>query len=144
VTSALALHEALFHPDATVLLLSPGQPQSGELFRKVLSRYNTIGRSVKANYEAQLKIELENKSRIIYLPGKEETVRCSSPTLLVIDEASRVPDDVYRSVRPVLAVTQGLLLLSTRPVEDLKANGKRQCRRVARREGGAPKPHHPL
>lgn len=115
VISALALHEALFTPGATVLLLSPGQRQSGELFHKVVGNYNAIGRPLKAQYETQLKMELTNGSRIICLPGKEETIRCYSPTLLVIDEASRVPDDLYRSVRPMLAVTKGRLVALSTP-----------------------------
>jgi hypothetical protein len=38
----------------------------------------------------------------------------SKAAMLVIDEAARVPDDLYRAVRPMLAVSQGrLLALST-------------------------------
>ena len=48
VVSALALHTALFTPAALVLLLSPSQRQSGELFRKVLDSYNALGRPVPA------------------------------------------------------------------------------------------------
>jgi len=75
VTSALAIHQAIFNPGSLVLLLSPGQRQSGELFRKVLDCYNAIGRPIKATYETQLKIEFAHGSRILCLPGKEETVR---------------------------------------------------------------------
>src|SRR5262249_51820079 len=110
VTSAIALHTALFTPNSLVLLLSPGQRQSSEIFRKVMDGYNALHRPVKATYETQLKIEFQNGSRILCLPGKEETIRCYSPNLLVIDEASRVPDDLYRAVRPMLAVSKGRLI----------------------------------
>jgi Terminase large subunit, T4likevirus-type, N-terminal/Terminase RNaseH-like domain len=115
ITSALALHTALFTPNQLVLLLSPGQRQSGEIFRKMLDFYNAIERPVKATYETQLKIELANGSRILCLPGKEQTIRGYSPNLLVIDEASRVPDDLYRSVRPMLAVSKGRLIALSTP-----------------------------
>ena len=47
----------------------------------------------------------------VKMPGREETVRSfSGVDLLILDEASRVPDDLYRSVRPMLAVSQGRLL----------------------------------
>jgi hypothetical protein len=46
--SALALHTALFKPKALVLLLSPSQRQSGEIFRKVTEAYNAVGRPVRA------------------------------------------------------------------------------------------------
>src|SRR3990167_7852825 len=72
--SALALHTAFFNPHALVLLLSPSQRQSGEIFRKVLDAYNALNRPIKATYETQLKLELANGSRIICLPGREETI----------------------------------------------------------------------
>jgi hypothetical protein len=78
----------------TVLLLSPGQRQSQEIFRKVFDAYNAIGRSVRCSYETQLRMELANGSHILCLPGKEATIRGCTP--IIIDEASRVPDDLYR------------------------------------------------
>src|ERR1019366_5361804 len=35
--------------------------------------------------------------------------------LLIIDEASRVPDELYRAVRPMLAVSKGRLLCLSTP-----------------------------
>jgi hypothetical protein len=48
-------------------------------------------------------------------PGKEATLRgFSAVSLLIIDEASRVEDAVYKALRPMLAVGNGdLWLLST-------------------------------
>jgi hypothetical protein len=115
VTAVLALHEALFVPNSLIVILSPGQRQSAELFRKILDNYNAVGRPVKARVQTQLKLELDNNNRILCLPGKEETVRCFSPSLLIIDEASRVPDDLYRSVRPMLAVSQGRMIALSTP-----------------------------
>ncbi len=115
VASALALHTLLFEPGQLVLLLSPGQRQSSEIFRKVLDAYNAVDRPVRAVYETQLQMELANGSRIICLPGQDSTIRGYSPNLLVIDEASRVPDDLYRGVRPMLAVSQGRLIALSTP-----------------------------
>src|SRR5262249_31837391 len=54
--------------------------------------------------------------RIVALPGKEETVRSfSGVRLLVIDEAARVPDALYLSVRPMLAVSAGRLVALSTP-----------------------------
>jgi hypothetical protein len=113
--SALALHTALFTPGGLVLLLSPSQRQSGEIFRKVLFAYRALGRPLRAVQETQTVLELENGSRIVCLPGREETIRSfSGVNLLVLDEAARIPDDLYRSVRPMLAVSGGRLVgLST-------------------------------
>jgi len=115
VISVLALHKALFHEHATILLLSPSQRQSAELFHKVLTSYKPIGRPVKATSETQLKLELVNGARIICLPGSEETIRGFAPDLLVLDEAARVPDNLYKSVRPMLAVSGGRLIALSTP-----------------------------
>lgn len=115
VIAALSLHEAIFKSGVTVLLMSPGQRQSAELFHKIIDGYNAIGRPIKTTYETQTKTEFENGSRIMCLPSKEETVRCYSPSLLIIDEASRVPDDLYKSVRPMLAATNGRLVALSTP-----------------------------
>ena len=41
---------------------------------------------------------LPNGSRIVGLPGKEANIRGYSANLLIIDEASRVPDDLYKAL----------------------------------------------
>jgi hypothetical protein len=119
VAAALALREALLRPGALVLLLSPTLRQSAELFRdKVLPLYAATGRPVPTvrPHDPALRLELANGSRIISLPGTEETVRgYSGVALLVIDEAARVPDDLYRAVRPMLAVSRGRLVCLSTP-----------------------------
>jgi hypothetical protein len=114
-TAVLALHEALYTPRALVLLLSPSLRQSQELFRKVLATYKSI-KTIPSTMESALRLELENGSRIVSLPGKEETVRgFSGVTLLIVDEASRVSDDLYYSIRPMLAVSGGRLVCLSTP-----------------------------
>jgi hypothetical protein len=115
--AALALRAALLEPPALVLLLSPTQRQSGELFRdKVKRLYFALGRPVATVQESALTMELANGSRIVSLPGDEETVRCySGVALLVVDEAARVSDSLYRSVRPMLAVSGGRLVCLSTP-----------------------------
>ena len=50
-------------------------------------------------------LRLTNGSRIVGLPGVEATSRgFSGVRMLLVDEASRVPDDLYFSMRPVTAV----------------------------------------
>src|SRR5713101_3096257 len=114
--AALALHTALCRPGRLVLLLSPSLRQSQELFRKVIQCFAAIDRPVGTRAFNQTRLELETDSRIICLPGKEETIRSfSGVNLLVIDEAARVPDDLYRSVRPMLAVSSGRLICLSTP-----------------------------
>jgi hypothetical protein len=115
-SGVLGVHTALYEPGALVLLLSPGLRQSQELFRKCVTVYRTLGRPVPADSETALSLTLENGSRIVSLPGTERTIRgYSGARLLLIDEAARVPTDLYRAVRPMLAVSGGRLGLMSTP-----------------------------
>lgn len=112
----LAAHTILYEPGSLVLVLSPSQRQSSELFRKVLAIYRALGRPVAADAENALSLELENGSRVVTVPGREGTVRgYSGVRLLVIDEAAKVADDLYRTVRPMLAVSGGRLAVLSTP-----------------------------
>ena len=116
ITAALAVHTAVYAPGAPVLLLSPSLRQSQELFRKCLYVYRALGRPVPAESETALTLTLENGSRIVALPGKEGTIRgYSGVRLLAIDEASRVPDELYMAARPMLAVSGGRLVALSTP-----------------------------
>jgi hypothetical protein len=60
---------------------------------------------------------LTNGSRIVSLPAGEETIRgFSAVSLLVIDEAARVSDDLYFAVRPMLATSGGSLVALSTPL----------------------------
>lgn len=114
--AVLAVHTALYEPESLVLLLSPSQRQSQELFRKCTMTYRTLGRPVASEAENQLSLALENGSRIVSLPGSQSTVRgYSGVRLLVVDEGAQVPDDLYYSVRPMLAVSGGRLVVMSTP-----------------------------
>ena len=115
VSAAAALHQALMQPSSLVLLLSPSLRQSQELFRKVLTFVSALG-DVPVGSESALRLELKNGSRVVSLPGTEETIRgYSGVALLIIDEAARVPDELYVAVRPMLAVSGGRLVALSTP-----------------------------
>jgi hypothetical protein len=112
----LALHTAAYTPDSLVLLLSPSLRQSSELFQVVHRFYGAIASDAPARRESALRLELRNGSRIISLPGQEGTVRgYSGVSLLIVDEASRVPDALYHAISPMLAVSNGKMALLSTP-----------------------------
>jgi hypothetical protein len=115
VSSIRALHRALYTPASLVLLLAPSYRQSKELFRKVKDALAALPFPAPLASESALELEFTNFSRIVALPGKEATIRgFSGVSLLIVDEASRVPDELYQAIRPMLAVSGGdILLLST-------------------------------
>ena len=116
IAAVLALHTALYQPGSLVLLLSPSLRQSQELFTKVRDAYRALDHPAPLQAESALRYELTTGSRLIALPGTEGTVRgYSGVRLLVIDEAARVHDDLYFSVRPMLAVSSGRLITLSTP-----------------------------
>jgi len=115
-TAGKAVHTALYAPGSLSLLLSPSLRQSGELFRKCLDLYRALGRPTPAESESKLSLELDNGSRIVSLPGTDGSIRgYSGVDLLAVDEASRVEDALYMAVRPMLAVSGGVLLALSTP-----------------------------
>jgi hypothetical protein len=66
--------------------------------------------------DTKLSKRFPNGSRVMALPGSEDTIRgISAVTLFIEDEASRVPDALYNSIRPMLAVSDGRLILMSTP-----------------------------
>jgi hypothetical protein len=118
ISAVLGLHTAIYQENALVLLLSPSLRQSSELFKKLRNLYNEIESpsSAQVMEESATRIEFNNGSRVVCLPGSEQTVRgFSAVSLLVIDEASRVEDALYQSVRPMLGVSDGRIVLLSTP-----------------------------
>jgi hypothetical protein len=116
MTGIVALHRALYHPGSLILCLAPALRQSQELFAKIAGFYRDLGRPVSPVAERKLSLELENRSRIITLPGSEKTIRgFSGAALLIVDETARVDDALYFAVRPMLAVSGGSLMMLSTP-----------------------------
>jgi hypothetical protein len=117
VTALTALTTAIYEVPALVLLVSPSQRQSAELFRTVMLFHSKLDGAPKLNTESVLRAEFANGSRILALPGTEKTIRgYAKADLVVIDEAARVEDELLAAVRPMLATSSGggrLIALST-------------------------------
>lgn len=116
ICAILGLHRAIYNPGSLVLILSPSLRQSAEFFRVLVGLYNATGATAPLKAESQLRLELENGSRVISLPATEATIRgFSAVDLLLIDEAARVPDELYSAVRPMLAISAGRLIALSTP-----------------------------
>ena len=116
ISALKALHRAIYYPGSLILLLSPSLRQSSELFRKVSECCTMVEGLPEKVEDSKLFLKFSNGSRIISLPGREGTVRgYSGASLIIVDEASRVLDDLYLTIRPMLAVSDGDLLLISTP-----------------------------
>jgi hypothetical protein len=114
--AVLGLHEALYRPGSLTILVSPSQRQSSELFRKVTELRELLPTQPELTEDNKLSMSVKGGGRVLSLPGSEATIRgFSGATLIVEDEASRVDDALYFSIRPMLAVKQGRLILMSTP-----------------------------
>lgn len=107
-TSILALYTAICVERATITVVAPVEEQANELIRKVTAAYGNAGQPIGPPIgDAVSKFLLPNGSRVVALPGKESRMRSYSATLLIMDEAARIPDPVFFAALPTLAASGG-------------------------------------
>jgi len=117
ICGIVAYHTAAYQPGSLILLVSPSLRQSQELYKKVSAVADALGPDAcPIREESALRVELRNRSRIICLPGQAATIRgYSGPRLIIVDEASRVPDELYEALRPMRATGGSRLILLSTP-----------------------------
>jgi phage FluMu gp28-like protein len=116
VTAAKAVHAAVTRGGSLTVVVSPSARQSGEFVRKAENFVRQLGMRIRGDGDNEISLAFDNGSRIVGLPGSEDTVRgFSAVSLLLVDEAARVSDELYVAVRPMLAVSGGTLWLMSTP-----------------------------
>jgi hypothetical protein len=138
LAAAKAVYEADRNPGSLTLVVSPTLRQSGELVRKAAGFLERLTKKKpRGDGDNEISLLLENGSRIVGVAVNEAHVRgFSAVSLLVVDEAARVSDDLYLAVRPMLAVRGGTLWLMGTPFgkrgffHDLWTNGGPEWMRV--------------
>ncbi len=111
-----ALHQALCHSGSLTLIASPGLRQSAETVRKSAMFARSLGMTTRGDGQNRVSLLFRNGSRIVGLPETEHTtVGFTEVSLLIFDEAARVPDPQYYALRPVLLATDGALWLLSTP-----------------------------
>ena len=117
IVSIMALHHALYSPKAMVIVISHTLQQAGETFRKILDAYKQLGRPVVSETQTVHRLDLANGSRIVTLTGQApDSIRgFSNVSFLLVDEAAQDPDDEYYAARPMLAVSDGQIILLSTP-----------------------------
>ena len=115
--AALGLHESIYRRPSFGLVIAPSLDQSAELMMKFDEFRGAV--ELPSDYlstDTKLAVRFANGNRFIARPGSEKSARSfSSVSLLLEDEASRVLDDLYNSVRPMLAVSDGRHIMMSTP-----------------------------
>lgn len=116
LSSIKAYYKAKFFPGSLIAIIAPSLRQATELFRKIVDYRNKLKDEPKMKENTKLTMQLSNGSRIIALPSTQATIRgLSSASLIIEDEAAQTLDELYYSIRPMLAVSQGQLILMSTP-----------------------------
>jgi hypothetical protein len=116
VSVAKAVHRAFTVPGSLVVVASPGERQSGEWVRKAEGMLQRLDIPKRKDGYNKISLLLPNGSRIVGLPEQEQKIRgFSAPSMIVVDEASRVSDETYTALRPMLAVGNGDLWMMSTP-----------------------------
>lgn len=113
---ALLIVLSLLQPNQMIVIVSPSERQSKELFRKVLAFWRKIGRLVPHVSVTRTSLELANGTRLEAFPGNADTIRgISAVNLLVAEEASLVSEELFTAFSPMLAVSNGRLVAPCTP-----------------------------
>jgi len=122
--SILALYVAVTTTEGLVLVVSPAERQAKELVRVVRGLAARLGlsttereQSIAPSAISMTKVEFPNGARVLSVPGSSEaTIRgFSAPSLIIVDEASRVSEPTFGAIRPMMVAAPAfrLLLLSS-------------------------------
>lgn len=121
VISAKAQKFAMENPGTTTLIIAASQRQSSLLFEKVRGHLDLLEENMYSEPPTLTKIDLKNGSRIYCLPAGRTGyfIRGFTIDLLIADEAAYIPEEVWKAVIPMIAVSKKLkgmgiiILLST-------------------------------
>jgi len=95
-------HAAIFMPGSLSIVACPAQRQSAEAVRKV--RDMLLKAKIKLTADNVYGLELANGSRVLALPGSDDSVRgYTVDAWIVADEAARLSPELISALRPMRA-----------------------------------------
>ena len=95
-------HAMIFTPGSLSVIACPAQRQSAEAVRRVHEALVKAG--VKFKSDNVYGLELENGSRVLALPGSDDSIRgLTVDAWIIADEAARLPEDMISALRPMRA-----------------------------------------
>lgn len=102
-TAAWAIAHFMLHaPGGLCVIACPAQRQSAEAVRRV--RENLIKVSAELKNDNVYGIELKNGSRVLALPGSDDSIRgLTVDGWIIADEAARLSNDLIAALRPMRA-----------------------------------------
>ena len=103
IMSAVTCHHAKYYPGSLSVILAPTLMQAGEDMMKIKAFIACDRRYPKLVRSGAQEIQLLNGARILVLTASDDAARgFSNPDIILFDEASRIPDEVFEAVRPMI------------------------------------------
>jgi phage terminase large subunit-like protein len=116
VSAMYAAYSCLFSPGKNIIIIAPTLRQSRLLFATIDKFIVSTREKSKILTRNTTLIELAHGGKVTALPGdKPDMVRGMTADLVLVDEAAFVRDDVLAVILPMLATTNGKLLLLSTP-----------------------------
>lgn len=102
-TAAWAMaHLALFNPGSLSVIACPAQRQSAEAVRRV--KESLVKANTKLTSDNVYGLELDNGSRVLALPGSDDSIRgLTVDGWIIADEAARLTENLISALRPMRA-----------------------------------------
>jgi phage FluMu gp28-like protein len=114
-SAAKTCHHCLTTENAVAMVFSPTLRQSMEFTREVTRFERSLPadarpKRVRAN---TTEVEWANGARLLSLPDSPDGVVGFTPTWMIVDEAARASDELYKAIRPMLVLGASLTAIST-------------------------------
>lgn len=111
-----AIHHAFHHADSLTVVVAPTLRQGGLLLKSIQRFARKLGLRVKPDGLNRPSLVLPNGATVVAVPSDEDNIRgFAAVSLLLIDEAARVPDEVWASVLPMVSTVDGAVWLMSTP-----------------------------
>ncbi len=116
--AAYALWKCITVPNTFVVIVSPTERQSKELFRRIIEfcAYNDMLYESVVDPKSD-EVKFTNGGRIVSLPGRGAITGYTGVDIVIVDEAGlpELPDKVFSDVVPMLLAKHGKLILLGTP-----------------------------
>lgn len=111
-----AIHHACYHPDSLSIIVAPTLRQSGLLLQAISRFARHLSLDLGTDSFNRPSLVFPNGARIVAVPADEDNIRgFSAVSLLLIDEAARVSDEVWAAVLPMVSTVDGSVWLMSTP-----------------------------
>lgn len=110
-----ALHYALNHPKAEIVVLSDSENHAGIIVEKIVTYASALQLPKQRARGKQYSIELPNGARIFAVASNSRSVVGYTADIVIVDEAALVADEVIGYLSRSLARTNGKLWMLSTP-----------------------------